>query len=285
MTESNIPGVLMVVATPIGNLGDITYRARQVLADCDYIAAEDSRHTRKLLNHLDIKQTIVSLHEHNERQKSESVISDCLKGAKVALVSDAGTPLISDPGYFLIQTAIKAGVKVEPLPGPCAAIAALSVSGLASDRFTFEGFLPAKLPAREKKLQLLVKEPRTMIFYESTHRIVDCIQSMADIFGETRELTLAKELTKTFESVIKGSVREIHQWLVELVERQKGEFVIVVSGAAEETSSKQKSIDDTQLMQTLLSEVSLKQAAKIAAKITSGKKNYFYQIGLELHKD
>ncbi len=284
MTEPTSNGQLMVLATPIGNLADITKRAIQALEDCDYIAAEDSRHTVKLLNHLNIKKKIVALHEHNERQKSLSIISDCLKGAKVSLVSDAGTPLISDPGYFLVREALKAGVTVTPLPGACAAIAALSVSGLASDSFIFEGFLPAKTTARESKLESLLGQTRTLIFYESTHRIVRSLESMATVFGNSREMTLAKELTKTHEAICNGQITDIIQWLEEIPERQKGEFVLIVSGADKTQSEQGKHLDDEQLMEYLLAEVSLKQAAKIAAKISLGKKNHFYQIGLDLQQ-
>jgi 16S rRNA (cytidine1402-2'-O)-methyltransferase len=282
MTDSSQIGQLLVVATPIGNLSDISLRAQQALVESDYIAAEDSRHSAKLLNHLGIKKKIVALHEHNERQRSQAVISDCLKGAKVALISDAGTPLISDPGYFLVRQAIKAGVVVVPLPGACAAIAALSVSGLASDRFSFEGFLPAKSHAREIRLESLVEQTCTMIFYESTHRIVDCLQSMASLFGADREMTLAKELTKTHEAIRNGKIPEIIDWLTELPERQKGEFVILIAGSSKVQDIDQNSIQDKNLMSCLLSELSLKQAAKIAAKISAGKKNHYYQIGLEL---
>ena len=285
MTDSSQNGQLLVVATPIGNLGDISIRAQQALIDADYIAAEDSRNSAKLLNHLDIKKKIVALHEHNERQRSQTIISDCQKGAKVALISDAGTPLISDPGYFLVREALKAGITVVPLPGPCAAIAALSVSGLASDRFIFEGFLPAKSTARESKLETLCGLTSTIIFYESTHRIIDCLESMAKVFGEEREITLAKELTKIHEAVVNGKFRKIIDWLKEQPERKKGEFVILVSGKDKTHHTPERAIEDENLMVCLLSELPLKSASKIAAKITSRKKNYFYQLGLDLQQN
>ena len=280
---SHNAGVLYVVATPIGNLDDITLRAIEVLNNCDLIAAEDSRHSKKLLNHLGINTRIVAYHDHNERQKAQSLLDRCKLGTNIALVSDAGTPLISDPGYILVKQALEQGIKVEPVPGACAAISALSVAGLPSDRFSFEGFLPAKSTAREVKLHLLQTESRTLIFYESTHRIINCLMSMLACFGEQRKATLAKELTKSHESIIHGTFKEIITWLETAVERQKGEFVILVEGAAE-TERTRDLPDDEPLMLRLMQDLSVKQAAQLAADLTGKRKKLFYNIGIQQPK-
>jgi len=275
-------GALFIVATPIGNLGDISQRAIDTLKTCDYIAVEDSRHSQHLLNHFSIKKPLIAYHDHNERQKANEVIGLCQQGSNLALISDAGTPLISDPGYQLVKLAHQNGIKVIPIPGACAAISALSASGLASDRFTFEGFLPAKKTAREAKLSQLSTESRTLIFYESTHRILDSLESMKLCLGASRNVTLAKEISKSFESIILGTFAEIIAWLNAEQGRTKGEFVILIEGS--EISSSSSSLpDDEQLMLRLLEDISLKKAAHLAADLTGKGKNHFYQLGLTLN--
>ncbi len=279
--EIEAKGELYIIATPIGNLGDITLRAVELLRSCDYLAVEDSRHSRKLLTHLGIKAKMVSLHEHNERQRAVEIISDCQAGKKIGLISDAGTPLISDPGYFLVREAHKKGVKVSPLPGPCAAIAALSCSGMASDRFVFEGFLPAKELQRKRKLKALVHEARTLIFYESTHRITDCIGSICQIFGQDRNITLAKELTKSYETIWFGEVGQLTGWFEQDLARKKGEFVLIVEGA-KVTDDSNQFMDDEELITRLMQYLSIKQASHLAAELTGKRKKHFYQLALEL---
>jgi len=273
-------GELFIVATPIGNLADISARAIDTLSNCDYIAVEDTRHSRILLNHLGIQTRLVSLHEHNERQKSARIIEDCVQGKKVALISDAGTPLISDPGYFLVRESLKSLIKVTPIPGACAAIAALSCSGMPSDRFTFEGFLPAKNSAREKKLKALRFETRTLIFYESTHRLIDSLHSMTLVFGEQRQVTLAKELTKTHETLWFGQMSQLVPWLEEVPARKKGEFVLIVEGTNEEDPSAIKQISDEELIVRLLQDLPVKSASQLAADLTGKRKKHFYNLAL-----
>jgi len=274
-------GQLLIVATPIGNLGDITQRAIEALSSSDYLAVEDSRHSRKLLSFLGLNTPMLSLHEHNERQRADQIINDCLAGKTVALISDAGTPLISDPGYFLVREALKKGVRVSPIPGACAAIAALSCSGIASNSFIFEGFLPARKNQREAQLKLLSRETRTLIFYESTHRIQEFVESLIQEFGPTREITLGKELTKSFEAVWHGEVQDLISWFKDKPERCKGEFVIVVEGS-KQTEEASTLMDDESLMKRLLKDLSVKQASLLAADLTGKRKKHFYQMGLSL---
>lgn len=278
---AQIEGRLYIVATPIGNLSDMTTRAIQTLENCDVIAVEDSRHSRHLLNHLGIHKRLISYHDHNERQRADQLLKYCLEGKKVALISDAGTPLISDPGYQLVKKAHQKRVTVIPVPGPCAAIAALSVAGIPSDQFCFEGFLPAKKSAREARLTKLSRLTRTMIFYESTHRIVDFLKSMEEIFSGQRWMTLVKEISKTHETVIAASVTEVIHWLQQDVSRQKGEFVVVVSGYEGE-SHNTSFPEDMELMTRLLSDLTIKKASQLASDLTGKGKNHFYQIGLLL---
>lgn len=268
---------LYVIATPIGNLGDITYRAVEVLRGVDRVAAEDTRHSAKLLQHYGITVPLVSLHEHNERDRSESLVAQALAGESLALITDAGTPLISDPGYRLVLAAQRAGVRVIPLPGPCAAVAALSAAGLATDRFVFEGFLPSKAVARCKRLEQLAIESRTLIFYEAPHRIMECLQDMRDCLGAQRPAVIARELTKTFETIHKGVLEELCQWLEQDSNQQRGEFVVLVGGleAGEENAAEAQRI-----LALLMKELPLKQAARLAAEITGEKKNRLYEMGL-----
>ncbi len=273
-------GILYIVATPIGNLGDISARALEVLQKVDRIAAEDTRHSAALLRHFAIDTPMFALHEHNERHKAEQVLGYLQGGESLALISDAGTPLISDPGYFLVREAHRTGIRVVPLPGPSALIAALSASGLATDRFCFEGFLPAKSGARRKALQALADEPRTLAFYESPHRIEESLADMAETLGEGRPATLARELTKTFETIRHATLGELAAWVAQDANQRKGEFVLLVEGAADEESA---GLDgETQRIATLLAEeLSVKQAAALAAKISGEKKNAIYKFLLE----
>ena len=275
---------LYIVSTPIGNLGDITARAVEVLGSVDVIAAEDTRHTARLLNHLGIRKPLLACHEHNERDRSAQIVAKMAAGESVALVSDAGTPLISDPGYFLVATVREAGYRVVPVPGACALIAALSVSGLPSDRFFFEGFLPAKSVARRKRLQALSGFEHTWIFYESTHRIEECLADMLEVLGVERDIVIARELTKTFETVLAGQVDACLSQLRADANQKKGEFVVLVRGAE---SSKDGGVDEgsANLMHILLEELSLKQASQLASKITGIKKKTLYEYGLTLKSD
>jgi 16S rRNA (cytidine1402-2'-O)-methyltransferase len=273
-------GVLYVVATPIGNLQDITARAIDTLGRVALVAAEDTRHSRKLLAHYGIGTPLLALHEHNEREQTQKLLARLAAGEDVALISDAGTPLISDPGFYLVRAARAAGLLVVAVPGASACIAALSIAGLPTDRFVFEGFLPSKQVARAKRLQALQDESRTLVFYESSHRIVACLADMVATLGGEREAVLARELTKTFETTRGGSLQELHDWLLEDDNQQRGEFVIMVHGR----SGQPDSIDaaDRHVLEVLLQELPLKQAAALAAKITGLPRNRLYDYGLEL---
>ncbi len=273
-------GVLYVVATPIGNLQDITARALETLGRVALVAAEDTRHSRKLLAHYGIGTPLLALHEHNEREQTQSLLARLAAGEDVALISDAGTPLISDPGFYLVRAARAAGLQVVAVPGASACIAALSIAGLPTDRFVFEGFLPSKQVARAKRLQALQDESRTLVFYESSHRIVACLADMVATLGGERQAVLARELTKTFETSRGGSLQELHDWLLADDNQQRGEFVIMVHGR----SGQPDSIDaaDRHVLEVLLQELPLKQAAALAAKITGLPRNRLYDYGLEL---
>ncbi len=277
-------GSLYIVATPIGNLADITFRAVETLKNVDLIAAEDTRHSGKLLQHYDIDTPMFSLHEHNEKVKYKTLIDKLQQGKSIALISDAGTPLISDPGYRLVREAVKLDIQVVPIPGVSAIISALSVSGLPSDHFTFEGFLPAKEYARKKALEKLINETRTMIFYESPHRVMVMLNSLLEVFGGDREIVVARELTKRFESIRAGQLQSIIDWFSENPEKQKGEFVVLVAGSAEK-KEKELSEDDLHVLNVLLSELSVKQASHLAAKITGKKKNVFYEKALKIDEN
>ena len=258
---------LYIVATPIGNLDDITYRAVEVLKNVDLILAEDTRHSKKLLNHLDISTPLRAFHDHNEREKTQSVVDELSAGKSMALISDAGTPLISDPGYVLVSEAKKAGLKVVPLPGPSALITALSGAGLASDNFTFFGFLPSKQTARTKVLQGLVSRTETSIFYESPKRILATMLDMLSVLGENREVCLAKELTKAFETINTDTIPVLIEYLTVDANHQKGEFVILISGAEKTDNSAAEAELDT-LLPILCAEMGASKSAKLAAKIT-----------------
>lgn len=276
MTEDSI---LFIVPTPIGNLSDITTRALEVLKTADLIAAEDTRHTGRLLSHYQIKTKTFALHDHNEQQKAEYLVSKLKSGMNIALVSDAGTPLISDPGYHLVNTCRAHGIRVVPLPGPCAAVTAMSAAGLPSDRFSFEGFLPSKEKARKDKLAELKEEPRTMIFYESPRRLSFTLEAITEIMGADREVCLAREITKTFETITTMPVAELADWVSEDDNRSRGEIVLLISGfkpTGDEIPAKALNT-----LTLLAKELPLKKAAAITAEIHSVKKNALYKWGID----
>ena len=272
---------LYIVATPIGNLGDMTPRAVEVLKQVDVIAAEDTRHSKRLMSHFGIDTPMIPCHDHNERQQTERIVKKLQQGETIALVSDAGTPLISDPGYFLVRSVREAGFKVIPVPGSSAIIAALSVSGLATDRFFFEGFLPAKSSGRKKKLEELGAMPFTWGVYESTHRIMDSLKDFQAVLGGGRYLVLAREITKTFETVIAGTVDEVLDILEQDADQRRGEFVLLVEGHKEE---KDLTIDEDTVrwLTRLLEELPPKKAAAVIADVTGLKKKDIYNKALSL---
>lgn len=268
---------LYVVATPIGNLADLTPRAQQVLTDVDLVAAEDTRHTGKLLQHFNIKANLISVHDHNERQRAGLIIDQLAAGKSVALVSDAGTPLISDPGFVLVRAVKEAGYAVSPIPGCCAFVAALSASGMPSDRFSFIGFLPAKTGARVKALEQLSDREETLIFYESTHRIVDSLKDMQSVFGDQRMVGVAREITKTFETIHSAPIAELIEWMLADTNQQRGEFVVMVEGAVKEEGSLNE--ETLRVLNLLAAELPPKKAAAIASEITGvGKKELYQQL-------
>jgi 16S rRNA (cytidine1402-2'-O)-methyltransferase len=274
--HNNKYGNLYIVATPIGNLDDITIRALNILRTADYIAAEDTRHSSILLKHFDVNNKLISLHNFNEKQQSTTLIKLLQQSNNIALISDAGTPLISDPGYRLVSLVQKAGITIIPLPGACAAITALCASGLPTDKFVFEGFLPIKTNARNQRLHDLKTETRTTIYYEAPHRILKTINTMLEVFGENRHVVIARELTKKFETIYNGSLSEIKNWLESDINQQKGEFVILVHGN-EQFDSQKISIETANLLDILAAELPPNQAASLASKITGIRKNLLYK--------
>ena len=272
-------GTLFIVATPIGNLEDLSPRARQTLAEADLIAAEDTRHTGRLLSHFGVKTRLLALHEHNEAERVGAVIAELRAGKTVALVSDAGTPLISDPGYRLAQAAHDAGIAVVPLPGPSALTAALSVAGLPTDRFCFEGFLPAKHKARAAALANLAGESRTMVFYESVHRVEESLDDMVAAFGPDRPAFIGRELSKLHEQAVRGSLAELHAMLGSGEITKKGEFVIIVAGSDEPGAA---SVDSDILLTELAGKLPDKEVARIVGRVTGEKRNALYRRLLEL---
>ncbi len=276
-----VTGTLYLVATPIGNLADIGHRAVEVLRLVDIVAAEDTRHSRKLLQHYQIDRPLIALHEHNERESASKLLEKLQSGASIALISDAGTPLISDPGFNLVRLVREHGIKVVPVPGACALICALSASGLPTDRFTFEGFLPAKSSARCARLTQLSDETRTMIFYESNHRIVESLQDMSAIFGGDRQAVLARELTKQFETIRGGALSVLASWVSEDTQQQKGEMVVLVHGK-EVSDNNEVTPEAEQILKILLDELPIKQAAKLSAKLSGVKKRSLYERALQL---
>jgi 16S rRNA (cytidine1402-2'-O)-methyltransferase len=267
---------LYVVATPIGNLEDISYRAVRVLSEVDLIAAEDTRHSRLLLSHYNITTGMQAFHEHNETQLEGRLLERIVNGEAIALISDAGTPLISDPGYRLIKAAREAGLPVYTVPGPSAITAALSVAGLPSDRFAFEGFLPSKATARKKKLEMLHTETRTLVFFESSHRIEATINDMAQVFGGQRLAAVCRELTKKFETVLRAPLDEIGQKLIEDSNQTRGEFVVIIDGYE---GSEDEALSNAYTMATALMEfLPASQAARVAARLNDVPRRKVYQL-------
>jgi 16S rRNA (cytidine1402-2'-O)-methyltransferase len=274
---------LYVVATPIGNLSDISARAVQVLQAVDLIAAEDTRHSSGLVKHLNVDTPMIACHDHNEAAACKSVLDRLAAGQCVALISDAGTPLISDPGYKIVKSVREQGFRVAPIPGACAVISALSAAGLPTDRFAFEGFLPAKAQARQKRLQQLADATSTLVFYEAPHRIVATLQAMAEVLGAKREAVLARELTKRYETIIDGTLDELAQQVDADRNQQRGEMVILVRGAAslaDDRSAEEQEAD--RILTVLLAELPAKQASILAVKLTGLKKNYLYKRAIAL---
>ncbi|MGR9114167.1 MAG: 16S rRNA (cytidine(1402)-2'-O)-methyltransferase [Gammaproteobacteria bacterium] len=276
-------GKLYVVATPIGNLADFSFRAVEVLKEVDWIAAEDTRHVRMLLQHYGISGKLMALHQHNEDKVSANLLEKMKQGLNIALVSDAGTPLLSDPGMPLVRMVRDAGLSVSPIPGACALIAALSVAGLPVSRFIFEGFLPRTSAARKAFFKERLACETTWVFYESSHRILACLQDLIEIFPAERQLVIAREMTKLHETIVKSRLDEI----LELVSRdenmRKGEFVVIVEGAASEKKNEELSEAQLSVLNILMRECSIKTAAALAAEITGGRKKAFYQAALEIH--
>jgi len=271
---------LYVVATPIGNLADITLRAQQVLESVDIIAAEDTRHTKKLLNHLGIQKPLMATHDHNEAQAAQQIIEKLQAGQNVAIVSDAGTPLIADPGYHVADQVAKAGFNIVPVPGACAVITALCAAALPTDRFIFDGFLPAKTTARKSYFESIKHEERTLVMYESPHRIMATLEDLIAVLGADKEIVVARELTKTFETFNRGSAGEIRELMQADSNQQRGEFVLMVRGVL---SNKKLEVSQEALDLTLLiaKELPLKKAAAIVSEHTGFKKNQLYQLALE----
>lgn len=275
-------GTLYVVATPIGNLDDISQRALKVLSSVDLVAAEDTRHTGKLLSHFAIKAKMVAVHDHNEKQKSQQIIDWLNEGLDIALVSDAGTPLISDPGYAVVNLCREQGASVTPVPGACAAIAAVSCSGLATDKFQFIGFSPAKSKARQDFYLNAVNSGMTTIFYESTHRIMASLDDAAECLGREHKIVLAKELTKTYETFFSGSISELISFLTEDRARQKGEFVLMLPGKV--VDKQEFSVEAMRMLELIKAEMPLKKACGIVAAYFDLKKNALYKAALELQE-
>lgn len=280
MSNQTSNAALFLVATPIGNLGDISARALETLKSVDLIAAEDTRHSRRLLQHFAINARLIAYHEHNEQQQTPVLIERIHNGESIALVSDAGTPLVSDPGYRLVQAALAENIRVVPIPGPCAAIAALSASGLPTDRFVFEGFPPARQGARRNYLQTLQAERRTIVFYISCHRITDTLKDMVSVFGGHRIAVLARELTKTFETIRKAALDELAVWVEQDANQQKGEIVLLLEGAQEQGDEQQQLLN--RLLPVLVNELPVKQAAGIASKVTGLNRNDLYKQALSI---
>jgi len=280
-------GTLFVVATPIGNLQDLSPRAAAVLRDAGLLLAEDTRHTRKLLDACGITRaqaTVESLHEHNERERVPAIVERLQRGTSVALVTDAGTPLMSDPGSLLVAAAARAGIEVVAVPGPCAAIAALSIAGLPADRFAFEGFLPPKRTARREALSRLVAERRTLVFYEAPHRLAETLADLAAVFGDSRAASVGRELTKRFEHVYRGTLGELAQRSVSDEDMTRGELVIVVAGArdAGDEAAAEQEREAMRVLELLLLELPVSQAARLAAQITGRSRKELYERALKV---
>lgn len=279
-SDNDVRGTFYIVATPIGNLDDFTDRAKRVLQEVDFIAAEDTRHSKRLMNHFGIETRLFALHDHNERDKAAYIASLLDDGKNVALISDAGTPLISDPGYHVVHFLRQEGHRIVPVPGASALITALCASGLPTDRFSFVGFLPAKSKSRRDEMSSWVPSLGTVVFYESTHRILDCLEDLNTVWGDTVQVALARELTKTFETFLSGSVSEIKQILEDDSNQTRGEFVMMVSLPAEQEDN----TEALKVLTILLKELPVKQAAALAAEITGEKKNALYKQALAMNE-
>lgn len=275
------PGCLYVVATPIGNLGDLSPRAQRILAQVTRVAAEDTRNTGALLTHFGIRTPLLAVHEHNEERIAASVLDALRQGESLALVSDAGTPLISDPGFALVRAARAAGCEVIAVPGPCAAVAALSIAGLPSDSFLFAGFLPAKSTARRERIQQLAHEPRSVIVYEASHRIADCARDLAELLGE-RRVMLAREISKRFEQSVLCEAQALPAWLAADANRERGEFVLVIEAAAPVDASLREA---ERVLRVLLDELPAARAAKVAATLTGRRKSELYDMAVKISGD
>jgi 16S rRNA (cytidine1402-2'-O)-methyltransferase len=279
--QTNIEsGTLYIVATPIGNLGDISQRALDILSQVNVIACEDTRHTQKLLSAFSIKNRTLSMHDHNERQRQEQIANLLKEGQSVALVSDAGTPLISDPGFHLVRHCRQEGLNVSPIPGACAAISALSVAGLPTDRFSFEGFLPSKSGARQSTLSALADEQRTMVFYDAPRRAIDTVKDVVAVLGGERYVVMARELTKTFETIHSDTAQNLLDWLQQDPNQLKGEMVLIIEGHKPDPNEISDKVINT--LKLLLNEMKPKTACAIAAEIYGVKKNALYDIALSL---
>ncbi len=276
---SVMSGVLYVVATPIGNLADISDRAIAILGKVDLIAAEDTRHSRRLLQHYHISRPCVAYHDHNEAQTVDRLVATLVEGRSIALISDAGTPAISDPGYRLTRAAHEAGIPVVPVAGPCALVAALSASGLATDRFCFEGFLDTRASARRKRLEALAEEPRTMVFYVSPHRILEVMSDLEQVFGGQRRACVARELSKRFETLRTATLDALHAWVLGDSDQQRGEFVVCVEGRSE---PEEATAEAERLLGILLEELPASRAVGLARRITGIRRNRLYAIAMRL---
>lgn len=277
----NKAGTLYIVATPIGNLGDMTPRAVETLRSVDRIAAEDTRHSVMLLKYFAISKPLLSLHDFNERERLNQLIAALQKGESIALISDAGTPLISDPGYHLVHAAKAAGINVSPIPGPCALIAALCAGGLPTDKFIFEGFLPAKNEARKQQLQHLQREPRTIIYYEAPHRLQETLAAMVEVFGGSRRGVVAREISKMYESILADTLQNLVEYYGSHADECRGEMVLIVAGA-EASDDAEISLHPQEVLKILLQALPLKQAVSLAAKITGARRNDLYDAALSL---
>lgn len=272
--------LLYIVATPIGNLADMVPRAIEVLQCADLIAAEDTRHSQRLFSHFNIDTPLMAYHDHSDDKRTGQLLQKLEQGQTVALISDAGTPLISDPGYRLVREARSRGIRVVPIPGPCAFVAALSAAGLPSDRFSFEGFLPARAGAREKALQTLAADTRTLVFYEAPHRVADTLEAMAAVFGSDREAVIAREISKAFETIHLAPLAELAAWVRADSNQQRGEIVLLVRGAERRQSSELDG-EAQRVMKLLMAELPPKRAAAVAAEITGVNKKALYNWSLE----
>jgi 16S rRNA (cytidine1402-2'-O)-methyltransferase len=277
-------GILYVVATPIGNLGDITLRAIETLKMVDAIAAEDTRHTSGLLSHFGINKKLIAVHEHNEHQSAEKLLAQLKSGENIALVTDAGTPAVSDPGAIVVKIVREAGLKVVPIPGASAVVAALSASGITQNGFYFHGFLPASGAARRKILEQLKAQTVTLVLYEAPHRIIECVEDIAKVLGGDRQVTFARELTKTFETIYTCPADQASAWLQADANQQRGEFVLLIE-AAPVVESQEISEEAQRVLKCLLAELPLKQAVALATEITQLKKNDLYEFALKLKQE